>query len=144
MSSTNKTANLKMHSWVRTDPVVCEDFNENFNKIDAAIGDMRASYGGCEIYVGEYTGTGTLSHSLTFPKLPVFLIVLDPHDTYVSRFSGGPVIVGMEFLNFLGTAASTISVSGTTITLTGVRSGSGAVNTLNMRYHYLALAPAKR
>ena len=37
MSSTNKTANLKLNQWVLTDPFLMEDMNADNQKIDAAV-----------------------------------------------------------------------------------------------------------
>lgn len=44
--SSNKTSNLNLHSWVRTDPFSMDEFNENFNAIDKAVGDNAAALEG--------------------------------------------------------------------------------------------------
>lgn len=36
--STNKTKNLGLHSWVREDRFLMDEFNENFSKLDKAVG----------------------------------------------------------------------------------------------------------
>ena len=33
--STNKTANLGLHSWVRSDPFKMAEFNDNFDKLES-------------------------------------------------------------------------------------------------------------
>lgn len=38
--SSNKTKNLGLHSWVRSDRFSMDEFNENFDKIDHAIGAL--------------------------------------------------------------------------------------------------------
>lgn len=139
MSSANKTANLNMHSWVRTDPVVCDDFNENFNKIDAAIGEMRASYGNCEIYTGSYAGTGTQVYSLTFPKMPVFLLVTRND---VASYGSCFVREGEKFTYAAGSA--NLSLSGNTITFTNKSSTEFVINYAGKVYDYIAFAPARR
>lgn len=141
MSSTNKTANLKLHSWVRTDPVVCEDFNDNFNKIDAAVGKLNVSSGNCQLYVGSYTGSGSKTHSLTFPKLPVVLFI--QVDWLNTAFYGGFVFDGAYFLGPLKDEYfDTISVSGTTVTFKECDTGSSRVfNSIGKTYRYVALAP---
>lgn len=40
--STNKTTNLGLHSWVRSDRFSMDEFNENFNAIDKAVGENKA------------------------------------------------------------------------------------------------------
>lgn len=139
MSSTNKTPILNMHSWVRTDPVVCEDFNENFSKIDAAIGEARANYGGGEIYAGAYTGTGTSVYSLTFPKPPVFIILSRTDmNTYYSCF----VRSGLK-LHVLNTN-TTLSVSENTITFTNADPDDPGFNRVGLTHTYIAFALAKQ
>lgn len=66
--SSQKTANLKLHKWVKSDPIKMTEFNENFQKIDAAIA------AGAKIATGSYVGTGTYGSSnpcsLTFDFAP--------------------------------------------------------------------------
>lgn len=137
MSSTYKTANLQMHSWIGTDPVVRDDFNENFNKIDAAIGTIRQSYGSCSIYSGSYTGTGATAHSLTFPKKPVLLIIQPDNSSSIRSaiVTEGQRIEGTDGIDI-------ISISGNTITLTKkLNSADKSNNGAGVLYHYAALAP---
>ena len=105
MSSTNKTSNLGLHSWVRTDPVLCADFNENFSKIDQAIGTLQGSTGNCVIELGSYTGDDSPSKTLTFSEIPdVVLIsghgttntspqtlILFPKQLYAANVAGYPL-----------------------------------------------------
>ena len=62
--STNKTENLGLHSWVRSDPFRMDEFNENVSKIDKAVGgkaeqseldrvDAAAVKFACDIYTGD-------------------------------------------------------------------------------------------
>ena len=39
--STNKTENLQLHSWVRSDPFKMDEFNDNFDKLDQAVGENK-------------------------------------------------------------------------------------------------------
>lgn len=143
MSSTNKTPNLNMHSWVRTDPVVCEDFNDNFNKLDEAVGSLKVTRGNCEIFSGDYTGTGSKTCVLTFPKRPVYLII--QKDKSNNQTYHGFVVDGAYFFaHSTGDYYNKIYISGTTVTLQ--ETGSGNAVTLNvsgMTYHYMAFAPAE-
>ncbi len=143
MSSTNKTPNLNLHSWVRTDPVVCEDFNDNFNKIDSAFGSLSASRGNCEFYTGSYTGSGAKTLSLTFPKRPMYLII--QQDKYNKSTYSGFVLDGGNFFGFYSDENySYLSVSGRTVTIQ--ENGSGASSLANksgLTYYYAAFAPAQ-
>ncbi len=143
MSSTNKTAHLNMHSWVRTDPVVCEDFNDNFNKLDSAIGNLRASRGNCEIYSGTYVGNGTKSFSLTFPKRPVYLVI--QRDTSNTLSYTGFVVKGGRFYgHYNGDYYNKMYVNGTTVTLQENGEGNNMVlNISGTTFRYLAFAPAE-
>ena len=41
--STNKTNNLGLHSWVRSDRFSMDEFNENFDKLDKTVGENSAA-----------------------------------------------------------------------------------------------------
>lgn len=73
--SSQKTTNMNLHKWVLSDPVKMAEFNENFQKIDAAIA------AGAKIATGSYVGTGTYgsSHpcSLTFDFVPQLLMLFE-------------------------------------------------------------------
>lgn len=142
MSSANKTPNLNLHSWVPTDPVVRSDFNENFNKIDAAIGQMRASYGSCEIYTGEYTGTGVTSVSLTFPKLPLYIIIGQKEWPYLNS---GFVGDGQRIIDNSGGyehSYAMLSISGKTVTFAKSGSLGYNINDSDKHYQYIAFTSA--
>lgn len=145
MSSTNKTANLKLHSWVRTDPVVCEDFNDNFTKLDEAVGTLRVTRGNCDIYTGSYTGTGTKTLTLTFPRPPVYLTIqkrASNRETYAGFVLDGEYFFGHNTNDHY----NRIYISGTTVTLQESGSATSSVTTLNMgevEYFYMAFAPAE-
>ena len=76
-----KTNNLKLNVWEKTDPILVGDFNENFAAIDDAIGKA----GNCRITSGTYIGNGksgsanpnTLSFEFT-PKLVFVFTTGDP------------------------------------------------------------------
>ena len=52
----NKTENLKLNVWEKSDPILVGDFNENFAAIDDAIHEAVSS--AVKIYTGSYTGNG--------------------------------------------------------------------------------------
>lgn len=71
----NQTTHYQLSQWESTDRIRMEDFNQDHQKIDAAI----ASRGNCQIVTGSYTGTGTYGsgnpNTLTFDFQPVLVIL---------------------------------------------------------------------
>ena len=53
-----KTENLKLNVWEKSDPILVGDFNEDNRKIDAAVGQIMAHAGNCKIVTGTYVGDG--------------------------------------------------------------------------------------
>ena len=70
-----KTNNLKLNVWEKTDPILVGDFNEDNRKIDAAVGALTA--GAVKIAVGSYVGNGDFDKGTTvnvgFPIKVLFL-----------------------------------------------------------------------
>lgn len=71
--SSQKTTHLKLHRWIKSDPIKMAEFNENFQKLDEAIA------AGAKIATGSYVGTGTYGSSnpcsLTFDFPPRLFIM---------------------------------------------------------------------
>ena len=61
MASTNKTANYGLNQWVKTDPVLMEDFNADNAAIDAAL--KALADGALKMQVGSYVGTGKCAYN---------------------------------------------------------------------------------
>ena len=60
--STNKTPNLQLHAWEPTDGFSRAEFNDNFAKLDAVVGEHNAALntkGNCTIIAKAHLGTGT-------------------------------------------------------------------------------------
>lgn len=103
--ASHKTDNLQLHSWERTDAFSMDEFNENFSKIDKAVGENSAATsaalsaetqarkatddtliaavakcGNCKIVYGSYKGKGTYGPSnpntLTFDGKPLLVIIM--------------------------------------------------------------------
>ena len=72
-----KTNNLKLNVWEKTDPILVGDFNEDNRKIDAAVGALTA--GAVKIKSGSYIGTNKYGESnpnvLDFGFNPKIVIV---------------------------------------------------------------------
>ena len=139
MSSSGKTANLKMHSWAASDPVLRADFNENFNKIDSVIGEINSSYGSCEIYSGQYAGADAHSVTLTFGKPPQILFL----ETESQPAQLQHVVQIRDGASMRGPSGThTISVKGNKVTFTSNTTFTDLSN-LGRTYYYIAFAPAK-
>ena len=82
------TPNYQLHQWVAQDPFLRTDFNQDLQKIDAALGkhdQLTAAHaavlpklGNCMLCMAEYIGGGTskpISH--TFPHKPMVIIITD-------------------------------------------------------------------
>ena len=82
--ASQQTPNYRLSRWARTDRILVEEFNDNWDKIDtalkgnadkaAALQTALAGAGNCEIGMISYTGTGKSGDSdpttVTFPKMP--------------------------------------------------------------------------
>ncbi|MCI9468902.1 MAG: hypothetical protein HFG45_06340, partial [Oscillospiraceae bacterium] len=81
--SSQKTTHLKLHRWIKSDPIKMAEFNENFQKLDEAIA------AGAKIATGSYVGTGTYGSSnpcsLTFDFVPQIVFITSATD-YNSDF----------------------------------------------------------
>lgn len=88
--ATNHTSNYQLCQWEATDQVLRTDFNEDNAKVDAALKGLStsvqqhstqisqinqkvAALGNCQLYQSSYTGTGTVTSTLTFPHKPILI-----------------------------------------------------------------------
>lgn len=152
--SSQKTTNLGLHKWVLSDPVKMAEFNENFQKIDAAIA------AGAKIATGSYVGTGTYGSanpcSLTFDFPPRFLLLfsdLPYRKDYVSSVwnaQGGIVLLSraMESVQIYESNGTKgylrLAWSGNTLSWYYEVSGGGSnvllqYNQLNTTYYHAAI-----
>ncbi len=125
MSSTNKTENLGLNSWVGTDIPKREDFNADNVLIDKIVSahtsdndvhiesDEREKWNS-PYYIGVYYGDGATSRTLTFddmPFKPKWCIVFA-----ASVFSSVIDFTNKASYNYFGIATSSGSTVGLTIT----------------------------
>ena len=82
--ASQQTPNYRLSRWKGTDRILMEEFNDNWDKIDTALGShagILAHSGNCKVVFGTYTGDGTYGaanpRSLTFDGTPV-LVVIQP------------------------------------------------------------------
>ena len=130
MSSTNKTTYLQLHSWVRTDPVVCEDFNENFRLLDQAVGELQGYAGNVVMEAGSYVGTGGLSVTLHFEELP---------DVFFISGAGIGFPEAQAMTNIYSGKKLTLSASGSSVTWSHDEYANYALNTNGVTYQYVGL-----
>ena len=67
-----KTENLKLNVWEKSDPIHAKDFNDNFQTLDSAVGSLQGEH----IYVGSYTGDDMQSRTIDLPWEPTFMVIL--------------------------------------------------------------------
>lgn len=146
MSSTNKTENIGLNSWVGTDVPKREDFNADNVLIDKAISEHTLNSNihienterekwNSPYYIGVYYGDGELSRTLDFEDMP-----FRPNWAIVFATSTFPSVTDFSnkmtynYFGFVTTSGSTIGMtltsnkklkviqSPTLINSTGVRS----------------------
>ncbi|OUN10420.1 hypothetical protein [Flavonifractor sp. An91] len=80
----NYTEHYQLHQWEGSDPFLRTDFNEDFQKIDEALGGLAVE----RIAQGSYVGDGTNDRTIQLPFSPEFVIVFGhycsgPYDNYM-------------------------------------------------------------
>ena len=75
-----KTENLKLNVWEKSDPIHAKDFNDNFAAIDDAIHEAVSS--AVKIYTGSYTGNGNSGNrTVELPAEPKLMILIGNYGT---------------------------------------------------------------
>lgn len=87
------TSNYQLHQWVPEDNFLRTDFNEDFAKIDAALGEkagveelaeVQTMAGNkCRVVIGSYTGNGASSQTINLGFRPK-VVVVDDTSSYSS------------------------------------------------------------
>ena len=93
----NYTTNYQLPTWVETDRIQMDDFNDMTDKLDVALAEQSetlaehtaaiAGLGNCAVYTTSYTGAGTktaITH--TFPGMPLLVMVANTQsgDSFVA------------------------------------------------------------
>ena len=77
--ATNHTTNYQLCQWEATDKVLRTDFNQDNQKIDAALAALEQGKGNCLVVSGSYTGTGEYGaghpNQLTFDFVPLVIFL---------------------------------------------------------------------
>ena len=94
--STNHTPNFNLCQWEADDKVLRADFNDDNQKIDAALAGLQQSKGNCRIVTGSYLkkGFGILPRAIVWGVLGVCI------NAAMIVFSGGVPV----FLQYMGMA----------------------------------------
>ena len=123
----NQTTNYQLSQWAKSDQVKMEDFNADNPKIDAAIkaeADARAAAdakkGNCTVRLFTYVGDGQSGPEhptrITFPKMPLFFIVIGTN-IVMGRGGETTVVNSFEYGNYGHTHGDTVSWSGNTLSM---------------------------
>ena len=76
-----QTQNYQLNQWEKTDRIKMEDFNQDNQKIETALDNMKALCN-CQIYLTSYTGTGKLEErTFTFPHRPMAVMLVGDSST---------------------------------------------------------------
>lgn len=147
MSSTNKTTNLKLNSWISSDKPKRVDFVEDNTIIDEKLGGHILNTNihlttqereklNSMVYATSYSGTGTQSRSFNLTFAPSFVVVFKRYDSFNSYVSSGNYTkINGAFFSTKETADDCGSISGTSITVKQSTSASdGIFYNLNEQY----------
>ncbi|MBM6870331.1 hypothetical protein H7U37_06510 [Pseudoflavonifractor phocaeensis] len=132
------TPTISLHQWAPEDPFLRQDFNEDFQKIDTAIQNVRTSPSG--IY-GTYVGTGS-TITVTLGFRPSFMLLISTHSSAQNAsdvvaalgVSGMMVSIIRSYSNSIYTSC-TFHDTGFTIS----EGSSGGLNVEGATFHYVAL-----
>ena len=108
--ASNYTTNYQLNQWEAGDQVLRTEFNQDNQKIDAALAGLDgrtaalettvASKGNSQIYTTSYTGTGGVNEAgaccLIFPKPPMLFIIGHPLRYGICVGRGTVVCVGSD------------------------------------------------
>ena len=101
------TENYQLHQWVPEDDFLRTDFNEDFAKIDAALGealtdddltDIRVDLlMKCRLYYGTFAGDGTASRVINLGVAPNAVVITNSTSMYATMITGttpmGPLAI---------------------------------------------------
>lgn len=107
--ASNYTENYGLCQWEATDQVLREEFNEGNRKVDealkglaeknAALETFMSQCGNCQVYITNYTGTGTYGEDhpcvLTFPFKPALVMVIGHYGMGFTT-AGSPSFITMN------------------------------------------------
>ena len=134
----NYTDNYQLHQWEAGDDFLRTDFNEDFQKIDAALGTIP------KIAAGSYRGTGTHG-TLETKQLEIGFaarLVLIMRDDYNSQLSGlflRPCQHGLGGFDNNSNPILTWTDTGVSWTANGNSMAAGLLNDKDVTYRWWAI-----
>ena len=147
MASTNKTENLQLNQWVKTDPVLMDDFNADNQKLESAISALRS--GMVHIATGSYTGNGNHNSgspvTLTFDFEPKLVVIRTPDPSGQNGNVYGTTLVRgatRQYNDTYGMYSSYINVSwgaNSVSWYTTMGYPGDQLNTATTKYYYVAI-----
>lgn len=134
--ASQQTPNYKLSRWAGTDRVLVEEFNDNWDKIDAELKERS-----CRFYTTTYIGTGELTFTLTFPHKPmVYFILRNVNASFSIGIQGAPNVMAFSVASGRNMKATW---EGNSVTLNCHSSNIGeAGNSAGEPYTLLALLDA--
>ena len=72
--ASQQTPNYRLSRWAGTDRILMEEFNDNWEKIDAALAARN-----CQFYTASYIGDGETTKTWTFPGKPILVMMVCPN-----------------------------------------------------------------
>ena len=144
------TTNYQLPTWVETDRIQMDDFNDMTDKIDTALDNLQAEVnasgtiintkGNCVIYTTSYIGTGNYGSSnpntLVFPFQPLAVFIANCGSNLIAAW----ILQGMQKCNARGRALSENTLSWSETGLSWFSdSANGQMNTAGETYQVLAL-----
>ena len=82
--ASQQTPNYKLSRWAGTDRILMEEFNDNWDKIDAALAKRN-----CQFYTAMYKGDGEGTKTWTFPSKPIMVLISGQSIT--TMIQGSPI-----------------------------------------------------
>ena len=130
------TENYHLHQWVPEDNFLRTDFNQDFQKIDAALAEVEALAGSkCSVVAGTYSGNNAESREINLGFQPVAVML-------ENSFGKRPAVDFNMYGGLAGQGGSlNHSDTALTITQTGFRVGKVGESLTNFSgnsYRYLA------
>lgn len=90
--ASQQTPNYRLSRWAGTDRILMEEFNDNWDKIDAALAKRN-----CQFYTASYTGDGNGTKTWTFPSKPVFVVIIKQSPAATTSECGSVTVLIRDF-----------------------------------------------
>ena len=163
--ASQETPNYRLSRWAGTDRILVEEFNDNWDKIDAALkGNADAvaaetaardeekkalqalisQRGNCFVEFGSYTGTGNRLRTMTFSHKPILVIIRNctnySSPLHLVMIQGATNANGHE-----NSSAASVSLawSGNSVSITNSNNATCSYDKNGEQYFYAALLMAE-